>query len=198
MDTGIFFFKTCIFLDFPKFFSLNAHIFLETWATTLMNGPFIIHWLPARFHQFVFLTHLRLKPWRCSRLCWCPICKEAVAFGKWFAHWQCTLCWHSPAAFPVWWINHVDRLTCSRCDTLRNHILNQLLKSQLDITWSWVPSTPRKVQNLSCQEIEQCTKLMNQMNVRNAFGRTLQNGGIRKRWHVQMWQILCYKMAIQF
>ena len=38
----------------------------------------------ARFHQFVFLTHLRLKPWRCSRLCWCPICKEAVAFGKLF------------------------------------------------------------------------------------------------------------------
>ena len=25
-----FFFKTCILLDFPKFFSLNAHIFLET------------------------------------------------------------------------------------------------------------------------------------------------------------------------
>ena len=23
------------------------------------------------------------------------------------------------------WINHVDRLTCSRCDTLQNHILKQ-------------------------------------------------------------------------
>ena len=98
----------------------------------------------ARFHQFVFLTHLRLKPWRCSRLCWCPICKEAVVFGKLCTHWQCTLCWQSPAAF-TWWINHVDRLTCSRCDTLRNHILKQLLESQLDITWSWVRSTPRKV-----------------------------------------------------
>ena len=202
--------KLGIFLDFPGIFSvLNAAFFWETWATTLMNGPFnAFHnslvashhpWrCAARFHQFVFLTHLRLKPWRCSRLCWCPVCKEGIVYGKWFAHWQCTLCWHSPAAFTVWCINHVDRLTCSRCDTLRNHILKQLLKSQLDITWSWVPSTPRKVQNLSCQEIEQCTKLMNQMNVRNAFGLTLQNGGIRKKWHVQMWQILCYKMAIQF
>ena len=54
------------------------------------------------------------------------------------------------------------------CDTLQNHILKQC-KSQLDITWSWVPSTPRKVQNLSCQEIKQCTKQMNQMNVRSAF-----------------------------
>ena len=115
------------------------------------------------------MTHLRLKPWRCSRLCWCPVCKEAVVPGKWLTHWQCTLCWQSPAAFTVWWINHVDRLTCSRCDTLPNNILKQLFKSQLDITWSWVPSTPRKVQNLSCQDIEQCTKQMNQMNVRSAF-----------------------------
>ena len=94
-----------------------------------MNGPFIIHWFPLithdtaqldlPCHQFVFLTHLKLKPWRWSRLCWCPACKEAVVSGKWFAHWQCILCWQSPAVFTVWWINPVDRLTCSHCDTLR-------------------------------------------------------------------------------
>ena len=73
----------------------------------------------ARFHQFVFLTHLRLKPWISTRLCWCQACNEAVVPGKLFTYWQWTL------SFTVWWINHVDRLTCSRCDTLRNHILKQ-------------------------------------------------------------------------
>ena len=117
-----------------------------------MNGPFIIHWFPLithdtaqldlSCHQFVVLTHLRLKQWRCSRLCWCPACKEAVVSGKWFAHWQCILCWQSPAVFTVWWINPVYRLTCSHCDTLRNNIFKQLLRSQLEITWNWFPSTP--------------------------------------------------------
>ena len=77
--------------------------------------------------------------------------------GKRFAHWLCILCWQSPAAFTVWWINPVDRLTCSHCDTLQNNILKQLLKSQLDITWKWFPSTPGEVQNLACQKIEHCT-----------------------------------------
>ena len=120
-------------------------------------------------NQFGFLTHLRLRQWRCSRLCWCPACKEAVVSEKWFAHWQCILCWQSPAAFTVWWINPVDRLTCCRCDMLQKNILKQLLKSHQEVTWNWFPSTPREVQNLAYQKIEQCTKQMNQINVRNAF-----------------------------
>ena len=147
-------------------------------ATTLMNDPFTIHWfrlishdvahvdLPC--HQFVVLTHLRLRQWRCNRLCWCPACKESVVCGKWFAHWQCILCWQSPAAFTVWCINHVDRLTCYRCDTLRNNILKQLHYSQPDITWNWFASTLWEVQNLSCQKIKYCTKQMKRMHVRNA------------------------------
>ena len=84
-----------------------------------MNGPFRIHWFPLishdvaqldlPSHQFVFLTHLRLRQWSCSRLCWCPACKEALVSGKWFAHWQWPLCWRSPAVFTLWWINPVDR-----------------------------------------------------------------------------------------
>ena len=84
-----------------------------------MNGPFRIHWFPLISHdvaqldlprhQFVFLTHLRLRQWPCTRLCWCPACKEALVSGKWFAHWQCPLCWRSPAVFTLWWINPVDR-----------------------------------------------------------------------------------------
>ena len=103
----------------------------------------------CRVYQFVFLTHLRLRQWPCSRLCWCPACKEALVSGKWFAHWQCTLCWQSPTAFALWWINPVDRLTCSHCDALRTNILKQLLKSQQDITWDWFPSIPGGVQNLA-------------------------------------------------
>ena len=124
-------------------------------------------------HQFAFLTHLRLKPWCCSRLCWCPACNEAVVSGKWFAHWQCILCWQSHAASTVWWINPVDKLTCSNCDTLRNNTFNQLLKNQVDITWNWFPSTPGEIQNLACQKIERCTKQMNRMHVRNEsdYGR---------------------------
>ena len=37
----------------------------------------------------------------------------------------------TPHVFAVWWINPVDRLTCSHCDALRDNILKQLLKSQL-------------------------------------------------------------------
>ena len=113
---------------------------------------FTIHWFPLishcvaqldlPCHQVVFWTRLRLRQWSCSRLCWCPVCKEAVVSGKWFAHWQCILCWQSLAAFTVWWINPVDRLTSYRCDTLWNNILKQLLYSQPDITWKWFPSTP--------------------------------------------------------
>ena len=143
-----------------------------------MNDPFTIHWFPLishdveqldlPCHQFVFWTHLRLRQWRCSRLCWCPACKEALLSGKWFAHWHCILCWRSPTVFAVWWINPVDRLTCRRCDTLQNNILKQLLCSQPDITWNRFPSTPGEVQNLSCQKIERCTKQMKRMHVRNA------------------------------
>ena len=152
---GIIFQGLVNFWIFPSFSVLNIHIFgkmsYHSDERAFHNSLVASHHplrRAARFHQFVFLTHLRLKPWRCSRLCWCPVCKEGIVYGKWFAHWQCTLCWHSPAAFTVWWINQVDRLTCSRCGTLRNNVLKQLLKSQLEITWSWVPSTPRKVQNL--------------------------------------------------
>ena len=142
-----------------------------------MNDPFTIHWFPLishdveqldlPCHQFVFWTHLRLRQWRCSRLCWCPACREAFVSWKWFAHWQCILCWQRPIVFTVWWINGVDRLTCSHCDTLGNNILKQLLKSQPDITWNRFPSTPGEVQNLSCQKIERCTKQMKRMHVRN-------------------------------
>ena len=131
-----------------------------------MNGPFIIHWFPLithdtalldlPCHQFVVLTHLRLKPWRWSRLCWCPACKEAAVSGKWFAHWECVLCWQSRAVFTVWWINPVDRLTCSHCDTLQNNIFKQLLRSQLDITWNWFPSTPSS-QNAAHRRKEICS-----------------------------------------
>ena len=120
-----------------------------------MNDPFTIHWFPLishdveqldlPCHQFVFWTHLRLRQWRCSRLCWCPACKEALLSGKWFAHWHCILSWRSPTVFAVWWINPVDRLTCRRCDTLQNNILKQLLCSQPDITWNRFPSTPGEV-----------------------------------------------------
>ena len=65
-------------------------------------------------------THLRLRQWPCSRLCWCPACKEALVSGKWFAHWQCTLCWQRPIAFTLWWINPVDRLTCSSLRRIAN------------------------------------------------------------------------------
>ena len=184
--------KNCVFSIFLSFqFWINT--FLEIWwcfgffltAISTQNsyhfdeGPFIIHWFPfithnvaqldLPCHQFVFLTHLRLRQWRCSRLCWCPACKEAVVCGKWFAHWQWTLCWQNPVAFTFWWINPVDRLTCSRCDALRTNILKQLLKSQLDITWNGFPSILGGVQNLPCQKIEQCTKQMNRMHVCNAF-----------------------------
>ena len=143
-----------------------------------MNDPFTIHWFPLISHDvaqldlpchpFVVLTHLRLRQWRCSRLCWCPVCKEALVSGKWFAHWQCILCWQRPIVFTVWWINPVDRLTCHRCDTLRNNILKQLFCSQTDITWNRFPSTPGEVQNLSCQKIKHCTKQMKRTHVRNA------------------------------
>ena len=149
-------------------------------ATTLKNGPFITQWFPLITHdaaqldlpcrQLVSLTLLRLKPWRCSELCWCPVCKASVEFGKWLGHRnKCTLPWHSPVVFTVWWINPVDRLTCAPCGTLRNNILKQLCSNQQDVAWRWLPSTPRKVQILSCQEIEQGTRQMTQMNVCNAF-----------------------------
>ena len=48
--------KLGIFLDFPGNFSaLNAAFFLETWATTLMNGPF------NAFHNSLVASH---HPWR--------------------------------------------------------------------------------------------------------------------------------------
>ena len=111
-------------------------------TTTLKNGPFITHWFPLISHhaaqldlpcrQLVSLTFLRLKPWRCSKLCWCPACKESVAFGKWLGHHPCTLRWHSPLVFTVWWINPVDTLTCAPCGTLRNNIVKQLFSNQRD------------------------------------------------------------------
>ena len=169
------FFQDLVFLLFSRVFSSfeRTHFwkhddvfiplgppFPHKAATTyLMNDPCTIHWFPLishdvaqldlPCHQFVVLTHLRLRQWRCNKLCWCPACKEAVVSGKWFAHWQCILCWQNPAAFTVWWINPVDRLTCHRCDTLRNNILKQLLYSQPDITWNWFPSTLGEVQHLS-------------------------------------------------
>ena len=119
-----FFFKTCFFGN------MSYHSDERAFHNSLVASHH--PWCrAARFHQFVFLTHLRLKPWRCSRLCWCPICKEAVAFGKWCAHWHWTLCWQNPTVFAVWWIDPVDRLTCSHCDRLRNNILKQLLEIQL-------------------------------------------------------------------
>ena len=141
-----------------------------------MNGPFIIHWLPLITHDAAQLGFTNLFSWHIwgwnhdaatdyagVQLVTRQLCLEN------YLHIANALCWQSPAAFTVWCINHVDRLTCSRCDTLRNNIIKQLLKNQLDITWRWVPSTPRKVQNSSCQEIEQCTKQMNQMNVGSVF-----------------------------
>ena len=147
--------KNCIYFLFSWVFSFEQTYFwkyddvlIPLWppmahktATTLMNGPFTIHQFPLishgvaqldlPCHQCVFWTHPRLRQWRCSRLCWCPVCREAVVSGKWFAHWQCILCWQRPTVFAVWWINPVDRLTCSHCDTLGNNILKQLLESQL-------------------------------------------------------------------
>ena len=122
-----FFFQNLYTIRFSQVFQFECTHFLETWATTLMNRPFIIHWLPLITHDAVqlgftnlFSWHiLRLKPWISTRLCWCQACNEAVVPGKLFTYWQWTL------SFTVWWINHVDRLTCSRCDTLRNHILKQ-------------------------------------------------------------------------
>ena len=112
-------------------FVLFLCLFPHQTATTLKKGPFITQWFPLITHdtaqldlpcrQLVFLTLLRSKPWRCSKLCWCPACKESVGFGKWFGHHQCTLCWRSPAVVTVWWINPVDRLTCGPRGTLRNN-----------------------------------------------------------------------------
>ena len=173
-------FQDLVLLLFSRVFCFWINTFLETWwcfdscltAISTQNSYQSDEWdldqLDLPCHQFVFWTHLRLRQWRCSRLCWCPACKEALVSGKWFAHWQCILCWQRPIVFTVWWINPVDRLTCHRWDTLRNNILKQLFCNQPDITWNRFPSTPGEVQNLSCQKIERCTKQMKRMHVRNA------------------------------
>ena len=159
-------FQDLVLLLISRVFSFWINTFLETWwcfdssltAISTQRNYYCDEWsfhnslvpshLPWRraarsaMSPICFLDDLRLRQWRCSRLCWCPACKEALLSGKWFAHWHCILCWRSPSVFAVWWINPVDRLTCRRCDTLQNNILKQLLCSQPDITWNRFPSTP--------------------------------------------------------
>ena len=78
----------------------------------------------------------------------------------------------------------------------RNNIVKQLLKSQLDITWNWFPSTPRGVQNLACQKIEHCTKQMNRTNVCNAFdhgrldAQTSQAGFVQQQCYCKDIQLM--------
>ena len=158
--------RTCIFLIFRRF-QFCLYTFLERcWcfdssltAISTQNSYQPDEW---DFNNSLVPSHLpfRLRQWCCSRLCWCPACKEALVSGKWFAHWQCILCWQRPIVFTVWWINPVNRLTCHRCDTLRNNILKQLFCSQPDITWNRFPSTPGEIQNFLCQKIKHCTKQM--------------------------------------
>ena len=45
------FFKNLYIFWFSRVFQFWIHKFLETWATTLMNGPFIIQWLPLITHD---------------------------------------------------------------------------------------------------------------------------------------------------
>ena len=50
-------------VDFPEFFQFWIHTFLETIATTLMNGPSIIHWLPLITHDAAQLGFTNLFSW---------------------------------------------------------------------------------------------------------------------------------------
>ena len=194
--------RTCIFFIFLRFQFCIYTFWEKCWcfdssltAISTQNSYQSDDW---DFHDSLVPSHLpfRLRQWPCSRLCWCPACEEALVSGKWFAHWQCILCWQRPIVFTVWWINGVDRLTCSHCDTLGNNILKQLLKSQLDITWNWFPSTPGEVQNLSCQKIEHCTKQMNRMHVCNALdhgrldAQTSLAGFVQQQWYCKNIQLM--------
>ena len=50
-------------VDFPEFFQFWIRTFLETIATTLMNGPFIIHWFPLITHDAAQLGFTNLFSW---------------------------------------------------------------------------------------------------------------------------------------
>ena len=58
------FFKNLYILRFSGIFQFWIHTFLETWAITLMNGSFIIHWLPLIIHDAAQLGFTNLFFWR--------------------------------------------------------------------------------------------------------------------------------------
>ena len=57
------FFSKLVSIFLGKYSVWMHTFFLETWATTLMNGPFIIHWLPLITHDAAQLGFTNLFSW---------------------------------------------------------------------------------------------------------------------------------------